>query len=313
MEVWALIIIAVLFIAVVVLLIFFGITTKSNYDLSTQQRLYPFAAVIDPTNPNQVVSLTNGAGENQITCPAGTTVNIVGAFYDIVDPYGMCTPTPNGTVSSTCGGPGTLLCNSGQACPTGQACEPSQTPGDNNSYCVAQPCNDSTALPLPSSTTTWTCNKSPALPLTATQKSQGYTGRMTPVEVCNNLNSNFQNATCANGANNCAPRDASAYLAKACNGQQTCNAQITSQFFGPYPCGGPNFNNPNTSSTNSVGATNVINACSPPSTSVTGGYCSLPYAPGTDPSFTPTNAPNAAGTSFSQGYMVHGLYTCVPN
>lgn len=307
MEIWAIIVIVVLFIAIVALGIFFAITTKNNYDLSAQQRLYPFAAVIDPQNPNTVVPLTyttpTGETGNQITCPAGTKINIVGAFFDIVDPYGMCTPNPNSLVSATCGGPGSVVCSATKPCTApGMDCEPSQNPNDPNSYCVAAPCNSSTVLPASTSTTSWICNSNPALPLTAAQKAQGYTGRITPVEICSNLNNNFQNTTCANGANNCAPRDASAYLAKACNGQQTCNATITSDFFGPFPCGGGTFQNPG----------NVPNACSGTQTA-SSGYCSLPYAPGTDTSFTPTNGGSTAATTFSQGYMVHGLYTCVPN
>jgi len=303
MEVWAIIVIVVLFLAIVALLIFFGITTKNNYDLSFQQRLYPFAAVIDPQAPNTVVPLNNGSGESQLTCPAGTKINIVGAFFDIVDPYGTCTPNPNSTISATCGGPGTIVCPT-NACPANMGCEPSQNPNDNNSYCVALPCNASTTLPTPTTTTTWTCNPNPAYPLTAAQKAQGYTGRLTPVEICSNLNANFQNTTCANGANNCAPRDASAYLAKACDGQQTCNATITSQYFGPFPCGEGTFQNP--------GSMTDPQSCSSSKTG-SSGYCSLPYAPGTDPSFTPTNGGNSASTTFSQGYMVHGLYTCVPS
>ena len=304
MEVWALIVIIVLFIVIVALGIFFGITTKNNYDLSAQQRLYPFAAVIDPQNPNQVVPLNNEAGESQLTCPPGTKINIVGAFFDIVDPYGMCTPNPTSVVSATCGGPGTIICPA-NACPANMSCEPSQTQGDNNSYCVASPCNASTVLPPNTSTTTWTCNPNPAFPLTPAQQTAplNFTGRITPVEVCSNLNGSFQNTTCANGANNCAPRDASAYLAKACDGQQVCNATISSQYFGPFPCGGTNFQNP--------GNMTTPGSCSSNQTA-SSGYCSLPYAPGTDPSFTPANAANPAGTTFSQGYMVHGLYTCVP-
>lgn len=310
MEIWALIIIIVLILAIVTLFVFFGITTKNNYDLSAQQILYPFSAVLNPSSPTDPVTLLDGSGNNQITCPAGSKINIVGAFFDIADPYGMCTPSPSDAVSATCGGKGTTVCSAGQSCGPGMTCEPSTTPGDNNSYCVAMPCNDSTTLPANSSTTTWICNKNPALALTPAQLSQGYTGRITPVEVCNNLNSNFQNNTCANGANNCAPRDASAYLAKACNGQQTCSAVINNTFFGPYPCGGPNFTNPQPQVGSS--APNVV-GCTPPSTAVTTGYCSLPYAPGTSNDFKPSSASNPADTSFTQGYMVHGLYTCVPN
>lgn len=316
MAVWAIIIIAVLFLVIVGVGVFFALITKNNYDLSAQQILYPFAGVIDPTQPNTIVPLTytdaaTGETGNQITCPAGTTVNIVGAFFDIVDPYGTCTSNPNGLISATCGGPGTATCSPGQACPEGMVCEQSQSPTDTQSYCVAMPCKAGDTLPANTTTTTWTCNPSPALPLTDAQKAQGYTGRVTPVEICNNLTynssiNNFQNATCANGANGCAPRDASAYLAKACNGQQTCAATITPDFFGPYPCGSSTFTNPST--TGSGG----ITGCSPPTTQVTSGYCSLPYTPGTDPSFTPTNGSAAAPTSFSQGYMVHGIYTCIP-
>lgn len=89
------------------------------------------------------------------------------------------------------------------------------------------------------------------------------------------------------GTGDCVIRDASAYLAAQCDGKQSCSVTIEPSFFGPYPC---NF---------------------PPSTSPP--YTSLPASSGTQT--TPpvlSGGTGSTGGSTNQGYVVHGLFACVP-
>jgi hypothetical protein len=100
---------------------------------------------------------------------------------------------------------------------------------------------------------------------------------------CNNLDStDYNNLTCRpqSTTGGCAPQNASAYLSK-CDGKNNCNVTLTNEFFGPYPC---SFEPPE--------------SCDP-NNPTTDGYCSLPWI--------------ESEGKFSQGYYVHGLYTCVPD
>jgi len=81
---------------------------------------------------------------------------------------------------------------------------------------------------------------------------------------------NVVNKVC-NPNGSCKPRDASAYLAAKCDGQDTCGVLFDpsdiNSGFGPAPCANMNQNQ-------------------------------LPITPG-------------QGTNYNQGYYVHGLYTCI--
>lgn len=109
------------------------------------------------------------------------------------------------------------------------------------------------------------------------------------------------NYTCSPGSdsnddeNKCRPRDASAYLAKHCNGKNVClgssddvwKPNLQAGVFGPLPC--------------------KIKADSSDSN-----YLTLPiisgWSGGTPPHGDKPNAP-----SFSQGYYCHGFFTCQPD
>jgi hypothetical protein len=100
---------------------------------------------------------------------------------------------------------------------------------------------------------------------------------------CNNLDAtDYNNLTCRpqSTTGNCLPQNASSYLSK-CNGKNNCNVTLTNEFFGPYPChiAPPDSCDPN----------------NPP----VDGYCSLPWI--------------ESQGKYSQGYYVHGVYTCVPD
>jgi hypothetical protein len=107
--------------------------------------------------------------------------------------------------------------------------------------------------------------------------------------VCANLNTSFQNTTCVatNTTNQCIPRDASAYLSSVCNGQQICNVNIDNSSFGPYPC-----------------RLQPLTLCSSNGPTNDSGYCALPYL---------STSQSGSTNTFSQGYYVHGIYTCVAN
>ena len=110
--------------------------------------------------------------------------------------------------------------------------------------------------------------------------------------LCIGLDNEYQNYTCGtkNKTFGCRPRDASAFLSKACNGLQECKLDnqrtpLDPSIFGPYPC--------------NLTPTDID-------------YAALPVSPGWNGMNTPD--PNTGKThkgSFNQGYYVHGIYTCI--
>lgn len=75
---------------------------KQNSQNAWSNRLMPFAGFVDKDLTYYSNSDTSGTPLSQITCPTGTKVNIVGAYFQSFDPYGQCSPTPNAVVSQTC-------------------------------------------------------------------------------------------------------------------------------------------------------------------------------------------------------------------
>jgi hypothetical protein len=99
----------------------------------------------------------------------------------------------------------------------------------------------------------------------------------------------------------CALRDASAYVANKCDGQNSCN--ITIEDFGPYPCSfqpvGCNLDTSDTSVQDFTSARNTT-------------YCQLPFSYGY-PGGVPSNSSGQSSPGNANiGYTVHGIYTCVP-
>jgi hypothetical protein len=111
-----------------------------------------------------------------------------------------------------------------------------------------------------------------------------YSGQFCAIyPLCSNVNKNVENnvvnSVCdpITDTNICRPRDASAYLADKCDGKTTCqitfNPEDVTSGFGTRPCNG----------SVSISSAN---------------YTMLPNMP-------------AGGGNYSQGYYVHGIYSCV--
>ena len=190
--------------------------------------LYPFSTAYSPVDPSTPPTIRRASdGQPQIQCPAGMSINIVGATFDIADPYGECANTPPSPLFST--------------------------------MCKSDPTN----------------------------------------EMCQFLSPTYNNTICQPGSQfGCVPRNASAWLADACNGQQTCDIAATVAHFGPYPC---EITPPNVDCTN----TSNRDTANP--------YCELPYIAGWEANQPPSGSSTPNSASQSLGYQVHGIYTCVPN
>jgi len=106
-------------------------------------------------------------------------------------------------------------------------------------------------------------------------------GLCTSADVeCSNMKPNFTNIAC----DSCKYRDSTYTLSKMCDGQNICNATVTKDFFGEYPC---NFS----ADEYAVQHQNTTNPCNS-----TSNYYKLPVTGSTN--------------NIRQGYVVHGLYTC---
>jgi len=304
MEIWAIVVILILLLAVGG---FIGLTAWTEYENSKKQQsniIYPFAGSVNPRATNKNVVLTRAPyGQNQIECPVGYHVNIVGAWVEVDDPFGECSPAPGSTFRATCGDDSDLSsaasctdsgqCASGMDC-VGGKCIPA-------SCSVASDCgaNSCPVNPGTSCNSHQDCGGSPMVCLNnqcQVDPSQGQCmfckgGRCAQAPACSNLNSAYQNTVCAssNTKTKCRPRDASAYLAKECDGKQSCTVAwdpSKSQFFGPLPC-----------------QVSVHDS----------DYPLLPIIPGWDGGKPSGKGAKTEPANYKQGYYVHGIFTCVPN
>lgn len=271
-------------------------SARKNRELLQSSVIIPFQATVDPTT-GLAGSFVQADGTPQLQCPPGTQINIIGAFFDIYDPYNEC------VVSESQVSP--LLT---------YTCDPSQ---ESQAQCSSSvDCWDG------SGTNPYTCNSSgkcqlitnfpstvtcpPGLAPIPFGTSGGYYCANPDVCLPNNDGSvALPNDTCTplNVTNQCANRDASASVAAKCNGRSTCS-DLSMTDFGEYPCPGLA---PTTciSSFNSDGSPNWVSGRI--------GYCGLPFVPGSNGAVPPgsatsiTSLPNA-----NIGYTMHGIYTCVP-
>lgn len=306
MNLWSLLLIILLLIGVTGLFVFFGYTTNKNISQSSTAQIYSFAGKIDPTttlissyDTPLVGQNSQGQTVNQITCPAGTTINIIGAIADIYDPFGECTINPSPQLRATC--------------------DPSVSAGtcSSNSDCYDN---------------TWYCNTSGQCQLKSNLAPAP--NQLAPADGCvwgATGNPDYQNACIdpniclgvgltstppgsnyycnpANHTNACAARDASAYIAAKCNGQTTCNVSIAD--FGPTPCniglGGSNLD-PTMVTYGEDYTTQRAN--NEP-------YLGLPLTYGWNGQSYPTDSSNngtANTPTVNLGYKVHGIYSCIPN
>jgi hypothetical protein len=356
-----------LFIGVLIFTTISVLTTRKNYSSSFHSRMIPFSATVGSDGRQNNFTTVNTQGEtvNQLSCPVGYKINVIGAMSQVVDPYGECLgagpgsrgmtnvlkttcgvngtntiPTPVGTdgwkcsSDSDCGaddsGNGLFECNSNGQCQlksfnvsSGQYCDLSSDPHCDGLCSEMQgafpgvyACIDTaTGGPCSSSTTAGVCiEKNICYGITYNgQDSKTPTGEyMTGLPF--GLNGSG-NPVCVPGsqelspASRCVVRDVSAYVAKNCDGQETCS--LTTADCGPYPCdlappsGGCQFG---LTSAEGSGAQDFTYE-----RAAGGGFCSLPvaYGYGGGPPLGESEFSNAQA-NVSMGYQIHGLYTCVP-
>lgn len=283
--------------------IWYFIQTRKNYSTAIGQRLIPFTAAVDPTT-GIAGAFTNAAGEPQLQCPAGTTINIVGAFFDISDPYGECSAKPSAFIQGMCD-PSVAT---PQACTASDDCN-----GPGSAY---QFCNSSGFCQLNSQSSASACipdsNGIPYSPLTIGTKIY-----CVPTDVCNgsvNLSQpGIPNPVCSvavlTNTNQCATRDATDSVGAKCNGRPECS-DLTMADFGQYPC-------PNLAPTTGGCMSPTYDSYGNPQwTAQRTGYCGLPYLPGWTggPPAAPQGGNNSGQSnpaSSTLGYFMHGLYACV--
>jgi len=272
----------------------------------------------------------NDADTPQISCPAGYRINIVGAYIDIADPNGTCSTTPSGMLKLSCGDSSDLkmatTCKAGDAsscavgmdCPAGKCVPKSCTKnGDCSSAGVVSACPDDLGKSCPSAgnrkNTLLCVNTAKGLIweldpgaggscMACSDMDTKGNGTCAVFPTCQNVEKG-SNVACspANNQTKCRPRDASAYLARHCDGKNTCldtmndiwSPNTIGGIFGPLPCN--------------------IEAVSDPNNSSFSNYMSLPINVGWAGGSPPQAQSNIdAPATFTQGYYVHGIYTCVP-
>lgn len=293
-------------------------------------------------NPDGTVSLVTSTGGGtgappvpQITCPVGTNINIINAFFDVVDPYGSCSVSPIPVFGASCGVASDIttsnvgkVCSTTADCTPGLACSTPQAAGSTGTCtlpvcstsfdCVsafqngvpACPVGTGGTCPTPSATNGGCPNGTVCVSGTCQVDPGGMygggcygcnTGACVLYPLCQNTSpSTGVNKTCGGG--NVKPRDASAYLANVCDGKSVCLAGGTSGVWAM----------PGTGSTSSGEGGNTSFPFGPwPGATDATTRSSLPILPGWGGT-TPPGGSGTAAATFNQGYYVHGLYTCVP-
>lgn len=312
MAIWGIIVIVCLVIILTGLMIFNIKTVKNNQGLSKNQIMIPFAANYDPTQPQGAPGsfVNSGNNEPQIQCPTGTRVNIIAAFYDIFDPYGECSPTPDPLLGFICN----PAIQSPNACTDDSGC-PGYIKGAQNPFICAKPDPSSASgfCQLRNMGQGFICPGN--LKLAPIKDGRGNLGYYcvnpdvcgTNIDVVKNSNaSGVPNPICnANNTTRCAIRDASATVADFCNGRQDCK-DLRPENFGDRPCTGlspqqcidPSSTGDNVQWVN--GATRT-------------GYCALPFLKGYQGGVPDRSTGSANAANFNMGYTMHGIYTCVPD
>lgn len=346
MAVWTIVIMVILAVAIGIFIFLTAVTESINRKKKSATILYPFSGQLSAPNPPWTVAPNKnnpGIGQNpedglylvgmvggtsnnvpQIQCPAGSKINIVGAFVDVFDPYSECSNTPDNTLKLTCGDSSDITnaaycsqdsdCGAGMECVATRcvpkACTTNASCGGSSASGTVSTCDEkfgshcSTTSDCGSSKTlkciNGTCVADPGL----TACLACVNGYCTSQPLCQGVNDGL-NSTCspsAGDSNRCRPRDASAYLAAHCDGKQTCLGDASDMWipsaqggtkggmFGPLPCSIP------------------ANYSKSPN------YAALPAITGWGGGAPPsTQNGSSAPITFSQGYYVHGIYSCVPD
>lgn len=301
METWVLILMILLILGIAALapLVFF--TEKSNDEMNKVNVLYPFTGRYN--NNTGDVELLNVDKKSQISCgdKNNGTINIVGAFFDLDDPYGQCTGESSRSIESACGIPvssGTVSCSTTKECGDGMSCDngkcrPATATVDSNGNVDVSKCRHSgtkiPACPINPGTVCKTANDTKPGMICKYDGNNNLVWTVIPGNKCFGVNTTYNtcalfpdcgnadiskntviNNTCkSRGKANCMSRDASAYLAKACDGKSTCNPSLSKGDLGPLPC-------------------------------ASGYIQGLPVSSGDN-------------GKYNQGFSFHGLYTCIPS
>ena len=253
---WLWIVFGILLVATIGFFALSAFLSEKNLDMLKNGFIYQFSGIIGNGN-----TLTRKDGTNQITCPVGKNIRILGSYFDVYDPYLECVADVKDGASKqfqkTCqsiydNNKGTAWFNCGLFNPLyGCNCSGSPVPS----------CDIATGAP------------GAACECAHTDPANGWRNC-----ACSNYEGNRHNF-------NCKSRDNSAYVAEACDGKNTCalpvdtsagDASITS-VLGPYPC-----------------------SLSPSDSN----YSLLPMVRGNQ------GINNTDNSTMSQGYYVHGLFTC---
>ena len=311
MTAWANFTCIILSIVILIIILLTFLTTRQNSKKDKFNVIYPFSGRV---NKDGKVSLETSNNTPQIDCSAtGGNINIIGAFYDIVDPHGECNSNSSDVLNRSCGiargnnvscssqkdcGPG-LKCNYGLCSPgLAKLKEDDVSKGIidtdisecGGNYCPIQPgtacktnldCKNPNGEIMTCKKDTNTCEVNPGR--TCFGVNLDY-NTCASFPLCSNTGVDSRNTPklervankyCSpnNYATDCMPRDSSAYLARKCDGKESCdihwNVYDIDGGFGPNPC------NLDTNTSR------------------------LPIIP------------DRAG-KYNQGYYVHGIYTCVP-
>lgn len=240
-----------------------GYFSYENIDKNLQIRNIPFSGYYDPRS-SSAVKIQTGDGDDVIRCPSGSKVNIINAVFEVYDPYFQCTVEPSKLVNNACSAQG--------------------------AYGAAEICENTWGTLSDRSTNP---NKAAVL----ARIKAAYGGKI-PTAIRQAIEKNpkeiWSNPICGPGdIGDCKIRDATAYLSRKCDGQESCALVLDSgninEYFGPFPC-----NNIDISTKRGLDM-----------------YNSLPLINGR-PSYAPKNdsGGKAVKSTSEMGYKVHGIYTC---
>lgn len=333
MAVWGIVSIIVLFIIFAVFIGLNVMTTSNNKKIAQRQQFMPFGSVIDPTT-GAPTHPTNGTAETpfttndengnlipQIRCPVGTKINILGAFFDIFDPYNECSTSVDqvnpyfgflcvpGFSGKNQDGTAVAACNDDSDCVKYGA--RGQYGCGTNGTCVLKPLSSGQQCPV------WN-GPNGKVQLKSIAGSDGKSYCVDPNMCGSNITlakgaTGVPNPYCnpKTGAARCAMRDASATVAAKCNGRRTCE-NLTVADFGEYPCAG-------VAPVQCIIGTNGDGSpkwYTPTGQSGDGtvrqpGYCSLPFIQGYKGGLPEYGTTSPDPANYNHGYTMHGLYSCV--
>ncbi len=357
MAVYATVIMVILAIIMAIFIILSILKEDSNNKKNQHNIIYPFNAKLqsrdsEHTHGSYSVRLLQQDGKtDQIQCPAGTHINVIGAWTDVVDPNGTCSGQTSLTFKKSCGYTqdlsGGITCNDISDCAEGMTCSGAQTcvplacntnANCSGTYCgksgtahetagaVGQPCTgynftDSDGLVCiggivhkdPPSGQCLYCNlDQPGDGVDANGNPITWAGHCAQSASCANLDSDTgQNNTCTTENNSCVSRDVSAYLAGQCDGQRNCPV-LWDPSDSTYFGPKPCYSLDVNWQTPGTGAA----FDGPPDGTNVSQYEQLPIISGWDgsaPGSGQYQTEKSQPSTYSQGYYVHGLFQCLPD